>query len=94
MLNYFLEHGADWHREEVLSAAAAAGHIRVLEWMRESSYFTPIPELCNSAAEAGHLDVLQWLNPHCPWTTETAVCAAVGGHMEILYWMSSIGRYS
>ena len=69
-----------WELEDVSSAAARAGHIEVLEWLRQDP-----PrgrwrwDTCAAAACAGRLEVLVWLraqDPPCPWKKASCLRAA------------------
>ena len=79
-------------------AAAAGGHLQVLQYLQAlqppcgwSSDVDRAAAVCKAAAGCGHLAVLQWLraqNPPCPWQ-ETDMCAAAAkfGHLEVLQWL-------
>ena len=83
-LRWALEHGCRWNGL-ICAAAAAGGHIGVLQWARDQD--PPCPwdgkncaaATCRAAAAGGHLEVLKWLreqNPPCPWDGRT--CAEHG----------------
>ncbi|KAG5188362.1 hypothetical protein JKP88DRAFT_287446 [Tribonema minus] len=68
--------------------AAAAGHLEVLQWLRNAKCEWD-ESTCVSAAQHGHLAVLQWAIANgCDWRPGTAVCAAAaaGGHLHVLQW--------
>ena len=83
-------------------AAAAVGHLQVLQYLQAlqppcgwSSDVDRAAAVCKAAAGCGHLAVLQWLraqNPPCPWQ-ETDMCAAAAkfGHLEVLQWLRAAG---
>jgi len=69
------------------AAAAEAGGLQVLRWLRERG--TPWDEAaCARAAAQGHLDVLRYAReesvPPCPWDEETTANAAEAGQVECL----------
>jgi hypothetical protein len=90
-LRWALEHGCRWN-ELICAAAAAGGHIGVLQQARDQE--PPCPwdlKTCAAAARGGHLEVLQWVREQKPscllneeWTCSLAAlrrpprCAAVG----------------
>jgi hypothetical protein len=93
-LRWALEHGCRWN-ELICAAAAAGGHIGVLQWARDQD--PPCPwdlKTCATAARGGHLEVLQWVREQKPpcllnaenWDWNTCTAAAFGGHLEVLQW--------
>ena len=54
-----------WNRDTCI-VAAKAGHLEVLQWLRENG--CPWDEMtCEYAAKEGHLEVLQWARANgCP----------------------------
>lgn len=78
-----------------IAAAAAGGHVAVLEWMWS------LPEIerpavsavaCAFAAASGQLNGLMWLRDKgAPWDEQTCAEAASGGHLEILKFCRASG---
>ena len=77
----------------VCRAAAAGGHLHILQWARSQSPPCPWNEwACRLAAEHGHVDVLQWLRsetPPCPWNEFVCRLAALRGRLDALQWLRS-----
>jgi hypothetical protein len=75
-----------------LGAAAWAGAVPVLEWLRGPDVNCFWDEVaCQNAALEGHLDALKWLRgqqPPCPWNV--SVCfrlAEESGHTDTAAWI-------
>ena len=68
------------------AAAAAGGHLGVLQYLRQAG--CPWNALtCANAAGNGRLDILQWArDAGCPWDKWTCNFAGSGGHLGILQW--------
>ena len=76
-----------------IAAAAAAGHLELVQWMREKGCRWDT-KLCTAAAGGGHLKLLQWVrkqNCRCPWDASTCSAAAGGNHLEVLKWARKKG---
>jgi hypothetical protein len=72
-------------------AAASAGHLEVLQWLRANGCHWD-EETCSRAAEGGHLEVLQWLRANgCPWDEAACMQAAEGGRSAIYEWSRDNG---
>ncbi|RLN96149.1 hypothetical protein BBJ28_00013347 [Nothophytophthora sp. Chile5] len=69
-------------------AAAANGHLDVLQWLYSELGVALIEEVIAKAAENGHLDVVKWLHfKGCKGGTWTMDGAVQYGHFEILRWL-------
>ncbi|RLN91435.1 hypothetical protein BBJ28_00026043 [Nothophytophthora sp. Chile5] len=69
-------------------AAAANGHLDVLQWLYSELGVALTEEVIAKAAENGHLDVVKWLHFNdCESGTWTMDDAAKNGHFEILRWL-------
>ena len=79
---------------DACAAAAAGGHLHVLQWLVQAQL---PPCLINekttrAAASSGSLEVLQWLVARgCPVTVDCARVAAGGGHLDILMFLRMRG---
>ena len=75
-------------------AAAANGHLDVLQWDRLNGFSWDYRKgACATAVQRGHLEVLQWARENsCPWNEWTCADAAGGGHLEVLQWAREDGR--
>jgi hypothetical protein len=74
--------------EWTCEAAAAAGHIHVLEFLRQQDPPCPWSQWTTLAAAAkGQLAALQWLRARgCPW--DRAECEAAGqAHSDVMRWL-------
>lgn len=72
------------------AAAAAKGHLHVLQWLRRSANCPWDSGTSTQAAANGHLDVLQWVRTEeCPWDHKTVIEAARHGHVSLLRWALS-----
>lgn len=104
LLERMRELGCPWNdtggphpRAENIAAAAAGGHINVLEWLVVENGCPWAPNdgainHCAAAARNGHLDALQWLRRHgCPWGQGTCHAARSMGHTEVLNWALAHG---
>lgn len=75
-----------------MHAAARAGHMHTVRWLRENgcnwSEYT-----CSAAASGGHLEVLQWLRARgCPWDVQTYYAARRRGESsEMFLWVQANG---
>jgi hypothetical protein len=72
--------------------AAAGGHLRVLQYLREQGCTWGI-RVCSAAAESGDLAVLRWLHEQgCPWWLEdVGDKAAHVGSVEMLLYLQQQG---
>jgi hypothetical protein len=94
VLAWAVEHGG-CPNESTCAAAAGAGNLPVLQWLRHRH--PPCAwgaSTLNAAAGGGHLAVLQWLqqsgNQHAiPWQWYMRTChhAAKEGHLHTLQWL-------
>mmetsp|Transcript_10605 Transcript_10605/g.30193 ORF Transcript_10605/g.30193 Transcript_10605/m.30193 type:complete len:476 (+) Transcript_10605:231-1658(+) len=76
---------ADWGTT-VTKAAAAAGDLKKLQWLRKQGCPWST-DTCAAAAQGGHIRVLAWAHENgCAWNMMTCVLAAEGGHVEALEW--------
>ena len=88
-----LQRGAPIQQRKTLAAAAAAGHLEVLIWLRNYgkpwwNVWTNYEEVCIQAAANGHLEVLIWLTGiGFPWNESVCSQAARFGHLEVLKWL-------
>jgi hypothetical protein len=75
----------------VCSAAAGAGQLEALQWLRARG--APWDEAtCWRAAQGGHLALLQWCRGRgCDWSARTCSAAASGGHLAVLQWAARAG---
>jgi hypothetical protein len=65
--------------EQVIAAAAGAGHVHVLSFMREHGC-TLGETACSMAAQRGKVAALRWLREAgCPWATSGATSVATNG---------------
>lgn len=86
----------DAYPAHTLLAAAQNGRRDVLEWLVGSDpvYGWHHGLTCAAAAQ-GHLELLQWLHAqNCPWSVETARCAAgcrKDNGLSMLRWMAANG---
>ena len=73
------------------SAAAANGHLEVLQWLHANG--CPWDEwTCRGAAKGAHMVVLQWARANgAHWDTRTCAQAARRGHLEVLQWLREHG---
>ena len=77
----------------VTCAAAAAGNLPVLQWLRMQ--VPPVPwdeDVCTAAAERNDLSMLEWVrgqDPPCPWDSVCTSEAAGNGNMDMLKWMQA-----
>jgi hypothetical protein len=70
------------------SAAAAVGHLEVLQWARHKMY--PWSHgACREAAKGGHLEVLRWLHANqCPFDRDQCLAdASRHNHRETAAWL-------
>lgn len=81
------------HETRVFTAAAGAGHLHVLQWLKDQRQNTGTGwnfSTIAAAAGAGHLSVLKWLRsqePPCRWEVSACRQAARYGHIHVLEWM-------
>jgi hypothetical protein len=83
-------HTAGWKCARSSGVAAAAhGHVDVLQWLRLSGCFKWDSPVCGlTAAAFGQLETLRWcLEDGCPASPQLAVTAAQYGHMQVLRWL-------
>ena len=77
----------------VSDAAAACGHVLVMDWLLDQQVTARIAaSACASAATYGRLPMLQWLrslDPPCPWDAACCVQACQAGHLNVLQWLRS-----
>lgn len=71
--------------------AARCGHLRVLEWARNTNFQKLRqlgPALCNTAASYGQIAVLEWLKANrIEWNHVTCAFAAENGRLDTLVWL-------
>ncbi|ORZ29662.1 hypothetical protein BCR44DRAFT_36736 [Catenaria anguillulae PL171] len=93
------------HFESALKAATAAGHVPILDWIKQHGYFDQEndPDMASLAlaAGSGHLDVLEWFaqHPRCTcgspahnaYSSTVFLAAAENGHVDILRWWLNAG---
>jgi hypothetical protein len=71
--------------EEACAAAAEAGQMTCLQWLREVQGCPWDSEVTKRAARGGHKEVLQYAIQHgCPYNKEACIAAARGGHLSCL----------
>ncbi|CAM9795084.1 unnamed protein product, partial [Phaeothamnion confervicola] len=77
----------------ICSAAAGAGRLETLLWLREESrQYDWDEETTRAAAASGHLAVLQAARAgDCPWGPRCCSAAAGGGFLEVLRWARDNG---
>lgn len=91
-------------------AAAAAGSVPDLDWLKAQGYPIPLPfntdyfeTFCDAAAEhCKDLTAYQWLNENAPWDDDTApqivdemcLCADINGRIDLLEWLHDKGMRS
>jgi hypothetical protein len=100
-----LSRGVD---SEASIAAARAGHLHVLEWLRERALACRAaaapgaaeddgaldPQILSAAAAGGHLPILKWARENgCRLHWGTCTTAARGGHLTILQWARKEGSF-
>lgn len=77
------------------AAAAAAGHLCILEWIYSlpEAHRPPVDATaCACAAGSGHIHLLSWLRArHAPWDSATCAMAAGGGHLDVIQWARRMG---
>ena len=82
--------GLEWVLSGAAAGAASAGHVRLLEWMREHNVQRwPFEHCAFNAAEGGHVSVLEWLKKH-GITIHVKACwyrAAENGRVNVLDWL-------
>ncbi|KAK9825043.1 hypothetical protein WJX74_003326 [Apatococcus lobatus] len=79
----------------LLTSAAAAGQLPVIEWMHNeippALWTASLPAAIEAAARAGKLPVISWLQHHSAqvsWTAEFTTSAAAGeGQLDMLKWL-------
>ncbi len=84
----------DWARAScACTAAASAGHVHVLTWLRtQQPPFEWGDTTCRAAARGGHLETLQWLRARgCPWDRSVSELAARAGNLGMLRWCLANG---
>jgi hypothetical protein len=77
-----------------IAAAAEAGNLEVLQWLKEElRTLSWTQSACEAAAQGGHLEILQWLRRNsCCWDEGTCTAAAAAdGHLELLQWAVAEG---
>jgi hypothetical protein len=86
-----------FYSEQVIAAAAGAGHVHVLSYMREHGC-TLLESACMGAAAGGQIAVLRWLREvGCAWATSgppklrIATAAAEGGSVEVMQFLHEQG---
>jgi hypothetical protein len=87
-----LEHSYDVDDAAACAAAAKAGALDALQWLRART--PPCPwdaSACSHAAGGGHLKMLKWMRaqtPPCPWNARfCAMSAHRNGHTKTLQWI-------
>ncbi|CAB9507047.1 ankyrin repeat protein [Seminavis robusta] len=86
ILKWARRHGCPWD-ESTCIAAAAAGHLHIVQWACVNGCRFCIWSTCTAAARAGHLAILQWARENgLHWNEETCAAAARGGHLALLQW--------
>ncbi|GIL81225.1 hypothetical protein Vretimale_1204 [Volvox reticuliferus] len=70
---------------ELMAAAASAGHLHVVQWLRRRG--CPWGTAMAAAAEAGHLEVCQWLLSSGCSLGRALVAAAYGGQRNVCQWL-------
>lgn len=89
-LQFLRQHGCCWDWE-ACAAAAGAGHLSVLQWLRSQD--PPCPwntKVCVEAAVKGQLEVLQWLRaqqPPCELNQLVCFYAALDSQLKVLQWL-------
>jgi hypothetical protein len=88
MLMWLKEHRGLVFDADTVNCAAAAGHWRLLQLLRNEGCVWQA-DTCAAAAEGGHLAVLQQLRQHgIQWAANTiAVDAAYSGDVQLLQWI-------
>jgi hypothetical protein len=92
-----LEWALKWARDQdplfalnstISDAAALAGHLSILQYLRAQN--PPCPwsiQTCSNAALRGHVDVIEWMRsqtPPCPFNVLSCHHAAREGHLDAL----------
>lgn len=80
--------------KDMLTAAAGAGQLHVLDWVNNVGYPSEHVDAQPAAAAArhGHLAELIWLVSHgCPMDMTVAAAAAEGSHLKVLRWAREYG---
>jgi ankyrin repeat protein len=86
----------------VMDAAAGAGHVEILQYLREAPSTTSwqtSAKAVNEAARQGFLAVLRWLQANGPgsaegetadlrWTPTALEMAATNGHLSVVQWIA------
>jgi hypothetical protein len=89
MLQWLRADGCAWDAEFVLSRAATAGKLAIVQWAHAQG--DPIDNLCEGAAFGGRIELLRWLRRQgCPWG-KTLQRAIQGGHLELVEWAVAEG---
>ena len=73
----------------VMNAAAANGHLDVIEWLHNNCTDGCTKSAMDGAAENGHLDVIEWLyeNRTEGCSTNALHGAAENGHLDVVEWL-------
>eukprot|EP00878_Enallax_costatus_P002224 GHUV01002396.1.p1 GENE.GHUV01002396.1~~GHUV01002396.1.p1 ORF type:complete len:353 (+),score=74.83 GHUV01002396.1:237-1295(+) len=90
ILQYLRSQGAPWD-EHTAAAAAGAGCLTVLQWMRNTEPPCPWDErVTTAAARGGHVAALKWLrDAGCPLDIAACLHAAQYKHPEVMHWLST-----
>ena len=76
----------------VVTSAAEAGQLSVLQWLDARGCAWKKKSVCCVAADGGHLELLQWARAQgCPWDWHACKFAAEAGHLPVLQYLRSNG---
>jgi hypothetical protein len=94
VLQFLVQFGASWNDWTTCQAAAAGGHVDVLQWAKAMGCATDL-STCVAAAEQGQLGALKWLRLHdteCDFDDGIVFHhAAANGHLAVLVYALDAG---
>lgn len=93
-LRWLLSAGFQFRPDRATRAAAAKGHIHVLDWLlRNSLLDTQATGPCVAAAASGLQHVVHWLHHcnGCPWDARVVTAAGASGNLSLVQWLCSEG---
>ncbi|KDO33188.1 hypothetical protein SPRG_02000 [Saprolegnia parasitica CBS 223.65] len=90
---YLLEHlPALLLTPAAMEAAAANGHLAVVQWIHSNRPETRSPCAMLCAAENNHLHIVSWLHAHAYPDALAMDAAAAAGHLEVVQWLHAVVR--
>jgi hypothetical protein len=95
-LNIFvIENNKVLYKNDIINWASSYGHVKVLEWFKNSGYEFKYDKLAiNYASEKGHIHVLEWFKNSgykFKYNKWAIYYTSRNGHIQVLEWFKNSG---